>query len=217
MSILRRSFANGSGSKHGLPAAVLVVSCSLINCGGDTDDDKGAAGGSGGASSGGSAGSATGGFGGTTTGGNGGATSGGSGGVATGGNSGTAGSAGSGAVGSVNCGGISSPPTECGPQEYCCSGKCVPDSAPCSGYAFQCDDDADCPGQFCCVTKLGKLDGGPQVAQCQASCDADTQLIVCKAPLSPGGCPPGMSCEITATLPPSYGYCCPTGQPCSAT
>lgn len=167
-----------------------------IGCGGESD-------------SGGSGGSATGGSGGSTSGGSGGSTSGGSGGAA--GSGGVAGG-----VGSVVCGGLSAPDLECAAPEYCCGSKCVKDDTPCTGYAFHCDDAADCPGAVCCVTKLAMLDGSfNQVAQCQSSCDADTQLIVCHPP--DGGCPSGMTCQITATLPPQYGYCCPSGQPCSAT
>jgi hypothetical protein len=167
----------------------------VMGCGGETD---------------------AGGAGGSTSGGSGGSTSGGSGGSTSGGSGGAAGSGGgSGAVGSVVCGGISEPDKECAPEEYCCGSKCTKDDTPCTGYAFHCDDAADCPGAICCVTKLSMLDGSfNQVAECQSSCDADTQLIVCHYP---GGCPAGMTCQITATLPPQYGYCCPSGQPCSAT
>lgn len=171
---------------------VLVVwALVLTNCGGETDEEQQGAGGTG----------ATG-------------VSGGSGGSG-GGTGGSGGSGGEAAVGSVSCGSFSVPGAECAPEQYCCSSSCVPDDTPCIGYAFHCDDAADCPGAFCCVQKLSTLDGGLQVAQCQATCDSDTQLIVCHAP--DDGCPSGMTCEITATLPPAYGYCCPVGEPCSAT
>ncbi|MBK7586207.1 MAG: hypothetical protein IPI67_39235 [Myxococcales bacterium] len=123
---------------------------------------------------------------------------------------------GGGALGSVSCGSVSNPTQECAAPEYCCASSCVKAGVPCTGFAFHCDDAADCPGAFCCVTKLSMLDGSfNQVAQCQQTCDSDAQLIVCHPP--DGGCPTGMTCQITATLPPEYGYCCPSGAPCSAT
>lgn len=188
-------------------ASLCWASLVVVSCGGETDAGKTAAGGGGGSTSGGAGGSTSGGAGGSTSGGAGGAT--------TGGSGGAAGSGGNASVGSVTCGSFSVPKKDCAANEYCCDADCVADGSPCAGYAFHCDDATDCPGAFCCVTKLAKLDGGfNQVAQCQSTCDSDTQLIVCNHPA--GGCPSGMTCQITATLPPQYGYCCPSGQPCSA-
>lgn len=187
--------------RYGGPSAAVVVvvffvSLVIISCGGETNEGNKGGGG-------------TSGSGGSTGGGSG------RGGSTGGGTGGSAGSGGEAAVGSVTCGSFSAPAEECAPEEYCCGANCVTDDTPCTGSAFHCDDAADCPGAFCCVAKLSTLDGGSQVAQCQATCDSDTQLIVCHGPGD--GCPSGMTCEITATLPPAYGYCCPSSEPCSAT
>ena len=105
----------------------------------------------------------------------------------------------------------------CDRGEYCCSSQCRSEDLPCEGAAFHCDDAADCPEAFCCVTKISKRDGGAQVSVCRKSCDAETELVMCGHSGAPDDCPPGMECEITATLPPPYGYCCPPNTLCTTT
>ncbi len=176
-------------------AALVMVACS-----GEIDEGKNGSGSSGGLGGNG-AGGAMGASGGAPT-------------AATGG---AAATGRGGTVGTVACDGFSGPSQRCTAQEYCCNSSCVAKDQPCAGDAFYCDDAADCPGASCCVTKLGILDGGVQVARCQAACDPDTQLVLCNDPGGGGGCPGGMTCRITATLDPQYGYCCPSGEWCSAT
>jgi hypothetical protein len=74
------------------------------------------------------------------------------------------------------------------------------------GIAFPCYDAADYPNTFFCVTKISKRNGGAHVAECRASCDADTQIILCRHSDAQGGCPQDMRCQINVTLPPPHGY-----------
>ena len=215
---------------HRAPAAralTTAIACALISalaCGGKSDATQAANDASAGSS--GTGGSGAAGSGGFTTGGNGG--SGGSGGSGTNGASGTApdGSGGSTPDGSdssttgprrVTCDGAPAPAHECNPGEYCCDNQCTSEDLPCKGARILCDDAGDCPNAFCCVTKISKRDGGPQVASCRTSCDADTELVLCRHSGASDDCPPGMQCQITATLPPLYGYCCPPATSCPTT
>jgi hypothetical protein len=176
----------------------IALSCSFLvtGCGGDSEEGSGGSGGSGasagvgGSPSGGSGGSGgSSGGGGGSSGGTGGS-SGGGGGSATGGGAGST---------SVDCGS-----TTCGAGQYCCEPSCVDDAEPCAGFALHCDDASDCPNAFCCATS--PPGGGFLVAECNQNCDADSQLIVCKH-ADASSCPSGMTCNVTAKLPPAYGFC----------
>ncbi len=105
---------------------------------------------------------------------------------------------GSGGTTSVTCGSAT-----CGSGQYCCHPNCVPLATSCSGFALHCDGASDCPGEICCAA--APAGGGFPVAKCQATCDSTNDKIVClyAAP----SCPPGKTCQITATLPTDYGFC----------
>jgi hypothetical protein len=120
-------------------------------------------------------------------------------------------------VGTVECLNASGPGRACAAGEYCCDERCASGDLPCSRADIRCDEAADCPNAFCCMTKISKRDGGAQNARCQASCDTENQLILCKYSGKDAACPAGMRCEITATLPPLYGYCCAPGTLCQTT
>lgn len=126
--------------------------------------------------------------------------SGGSGG-ASGGSAGSGGSAtgGSGGAASVVCGS-----TACSAGQYCCEPSCVAVGSACSGFALHCDDASDCPGALCCAAP--PAGGGFPVAECRPSCDGDGEMIVCRH-ADAASCPAGMQCQITAKLPPEYGFC----------
>jgi hypothetical protein len=178
---------------------------------GSSNDDASASGGSG-------TGGSTGGSGGSSGGGNGGSIGGSDGSID--GSGGTVGGGSDGAVSEpprVLCSGASGPGRECAPGEYCCDDSCTSRDMPCSRATIRCDGAADCPNAFCCMTKISKRDGGPQVATCRPSCDADAELVMCRHSSAADDCPTGMQCQITATLPPLYGYCCAPGSVCPTT
>ena len=176
-------------------------------------------GGSSGTGTGGASGTSTGGTSGTGTGGASGTSTGGASGAGTGGASGTStgGTGGSTAdAGTILCAMGAGPSGECARGQYCCGTVCRSSDQPCNANAIRCDEAADCPNAFCCMTKISRRDGGPQNAQCRATC-RDDELIMCNDVGSDAGCPPGMRCQPTATLPPLYGHCCPPQSSCPTT
>ncbi len=121
-----------------------------------------------------------------------------------GGSSGSGGASGGSGGASSDAGNVSCDNVTCGAGQFCCAPGCVPEGTPCSGFALHCDDASDCPGQLCCAQKPPS--GAALESKCRPACDADGQMIVCRWS-DPASCPPGMACQITAKLPPEFGYC----------
>jgi len=73
------------------------------------------------------------------------------------------------------------------------------------GVPIQCDNEAECPGQFCC----GTLDTGSDTyvsIQCQATCDpTQSQYVFCD---------PNAATDVCSTIPTNGGpayTCLPSG------
>jgi hypothetical protein len=110
-------------------------------------------------------------------------------------------------VGTVPCGG-----QMCDPGEICCFNPTGPGdhcgfAGQCgAGYVeLSCNSPNDCPGSQCCAT-FNPMQQAYEGIACQASCDAQDELVVCSNG-NPGVCPPGTMCHNSNQLGPGYKVC----------
>ncbi len=75
-----------------------------------------------------------------------------------------------------------------------CSGNDVP---------VECDEQADCPGEICCVFETG---GSPDSIECSPTCDGQSQDPICMGSGDPICMTPTM-CVQSPDLPSGYEYC----------
>jgi len=91
-----------------------------------------------------------------------------------------------------------------GPGDHCSgSGSCAP------GWAqLDCNGPEDCPGGVCCATVDVNLQVPYLGMACQASCNADNEVVVCSEQQQ-DVCPQGTQCQSSQSLGTGYRICWP--------